>query len=51
MTGNYLLSSYMLSNGQKIWMHTTCERSATFILLPAEAFQLERSLRDALLGR
>jgi hypothetical protein len=51
VTGNYLLSSYFLSNGQKIWMHTTCERSATFILLPAEAFQLERSLRDALLGR
>ncbi|WP_369070844.1 hypothetical protein [Burkholderia gladioli] len=51
VTGNYLLSSYILSNGQKIWMHTTCERSATFVLLPAEAFQLERSLRDALLGR
>ncbi len=51
VTGNYLLSSYILSNGQKIWIHTTCERSATFILLPAEAFPLERSLRNALLGR
>ncbi|MCS6500741.1 hypothetical protein NYD60_12015 [Burkholderia thailandensis] len=51
VTGNYLLSSYILSNGQKIWIHTTCERSATFILLPAEAFRLERSLRNALLGR
>ena len=51
VTGDYLLSSYILSSGQKIWMHTTCERSATFVLLPAEAFRLERSLRDALLGR
>ncbi|WP_041219108.1 hypothetical protein [Burkholderia pseudomallei] len=51
VTGNYLLSSYILSNGQKIWMHTTCERSATFVLLPTEEFTLEPSLRDALLGR
>lgn len=51
VTGDYLLSSYLLSTGQKIWMHTTCGRSATFVLLPAEAFRLERSLRDALLGR
>lgn len=50
-TGDYLLSSYILSNSQKIWMHTTCERSATFVLLPAEEFRLEPSLRDALLGR
>ncbi|KGC66081.1 putative type I restriction-modification system methyltransferase subunit [Burkholderia pseudomallei] len=51
VTGDYLLSSYILSTGQKIWMHTTRERSATFVLVPAEAFRLERSLRDALLGR
>ncbi|AGZ28728.1 putative type I restriction-modification system methyltransferase subunit [Burkholderia pseudomallei NCTC 13179] len=51
VTGDYLLSSYILSSGQKIWLHTTGERSATFVLLPAEAFRLERSLRDALLGR
>ncbi|KVX99498.1 hypothetical protein WL10_28205 [Burkholderia ubonensis] len=50
-TGDYLLSSYILSNGQKIWMHTTCERSVTVVLLPAEEFRLEPSLRDALLGR
>ncbi|MBU9550490.1 hypothetical protein K6Y74_36950 [Burkholderia cenocepacia] len=50
-TGDYLLSSYILSNSQKIWMHTICERSATFVLLPAEEFRLEPSLRDALLGR
>lgn len=49
--GDYLLSSYILSNGRKIWMHTTCERSATFVLLPVEKFQLESSIRDALLGR
>ncbi|MBT1536040.1 hypothetical protein B7R78_0002410 [Ralstonia solanacearum] len=51
VTGDYLLSSYILSSGQKIWMHSTRERSATFVVLPAEAFQLERSLCDALLGR
>lgn len=51
VTGDYLQSSYVLSTGQKMWMHTTRERSATFVLLPAEAFRLERSLRDALLGR
>ncbi|WP_423378122.1 hypothetical protein [Burkholderia sp. LMG 32019] len=50
-TGDYLLSSYILSSGQKIWVHTTCERSATFVLLPAEKFRLESSLRDVLLGR
>ncbi|WP_176000736.1 hypothetical protein [Burkholderia vietnamiensis] len=50
-TGGYLLSSYILSNGQKIWMHTTCERSATFVLSPTEEFRLQPSLRDALLGR
>ncbi|WP_284897990.1 MULTISPECIES: hypothetical protein [Burkholderia] len=48
---DYLLSSYVLSNGQKIWMHTMHKRSATFVLLPAEDFRLERSLSDALLGR
>lgn len=51
VTGDYLLSSYILSSGQKIWMHTTRERSATFVLLPAEVFRLERSLYNALLGR
>jgi hypothetical protein len=51
VTGDYLLSSYILSSGQKIWLHTTSERSATFVLLPAEAFRLERSLYNALLGR
>ncbi|WP_244116160.1 hypothetical protein [Burkholderia gladioli] len=50
MTGDYLLSSYILSSGQEIWMHTTRERSATFVLLPAEVFRLERSLYNALLG-
>lgn len=38
-TGCFLLSSYVLSNGQKIWVHTTGARSATFVLLPAESWQ------------
>ncbi|RQP34145.1 hypothetical protein DF156_16235 [Burkholderia ubonensis] len=50
-TGDYLLSSYILSSGQKIWIHTMCKRSATFVLLPAEDFRLEPSLSNALLGR
>nr|WP_276535791.1 hypothetical protein [Burkholderia multivorans] len=50
-TGDYPLSSYILSNGQKIRMHPTGERSVTVVLLPAEEFRLEPSLRDALLGR
>ncbi|KVM78001.1 hypothetical protein WJ61_06150 [Burkholderia ubonensis] len=49
--GDYLLSSYILSNGQKIWMHTLHKRSATFFLLPAEDFRLEPALSNALLGR
>ncbi|AVA37181.1 hypothetical protein C3Z06_28460 [Cupriavidus metallidurans] len=48
--GNYLLSSYILSTGQKIWMHTTCERSATFVMLPSESLRLEPSLSEALLA-
>lgn len=51
MTGHYLLSSYKLSNGQKIWMHATCERSATFVLLPTGSSRWSQSLRDELLGR
>jgi len=51
VTGDYLLSSYILTSGQKIWMHTTRERSATFVLLPTEVFRLERSVYNALLGR
>ncbi|KOE25248.1 MULTISPECIES: hypothetical protein [Burkholderia cepacia complex] len=50
-TGDYLLSSYILSSGQKIWIHTMHKRSATFVLLPSEAFRFESSLRNALLGR
>ncbi|VWC75598.1 plasmid related protein [Burkholderia aenigmatica] len=49
-TGHYLQSSYLLSSGQKIWMHTTRKRSATIVLLPAEWFQLESSLRYQLLA-
>lgn len=49
--GDYLLSSYILSNGQKIWIHTLHKRSATFVLLPAEDFRLERSLSNLLIGR
>ncbi|WP_367032841.1 hypothetical protein R0290_00225 [Burkholderia semiarida] len=49
--GDYLLSSYILSNGQKIWIHTLHKRSATFVLLPAEDFRLERSLSNVLIGR
>ncbi|WP_367189827.1 hypothetical protein [Burkholderia sp. Ed8] len=51
ITGDYLLSSYILSSGQKIWMHTMHKRSATFVLLPSEAFRFESSLRNTLLGR
>ncbi|WP_322090125.1 hypothetical protein [Burkholderia cenocepacia] len=51
MNEDYLLSSYVLSNGQKIWMHTMHKRSATFVLLPSEAFRFESPLRNALLGR
>lgn len=47
----YLQSSYRLSNGQKIWMHTTRDRSATFVMLPTEFLCLEPSLRGALLAR
>ena len=47
----YLLSSYRLSNGQKLWLHTTRDRSATFVMLPAEFFQLEPLLTDVLLAR
>lgn len=36
-TGDFLLSSYALSGGQKLWVHTTGTRSATFALLPAES--------------
>ncbi|CAJ5405548.1 Type I restriction-modification system methyltransferase subunit [Burkholderia pseudomallei] len=49
-TGEYLLSSYVLSSGQKIWIQTTCGRSATVVLLPAEESRLERSLNDTLHG-
>jgi hypothetical protein len=49
-TENYLLSSYILSSGQKIWMHTTAKRSATFVLLPAEEFRFEPALRRVLLA-
>ncbi|GMG91638.1 hypothetical protein Cmtc_28580 [Cupriavidus sp. TKC] len=40
-TGDFLLSSYVLSSGQKLWVHTTGTRSATFVLLPAESGQLK----------
>lgn len=40
-TGHFLLSSYVLSSGQKIWVHTTGTRAATFVLLPAESGQLK----------
>lgn len=36
-TGDFLLSSYALSEGQKLWVHTTGQRSATFALLLAES--------------
>lgn len=38
-TGDFLLSSYALSSGQKLWVHTTGTRAATFVLLPAESRQ------------
>ena len=40
-SGDFLLSSYMLSSGQKLWVHTNSTRSATFVLLPAESWQLQ----------
>lgn len=51
VTEDFLLSSYILSSGQKIWIQTMHKRSATFVSLPAEAFRLESLLRNALLGR
>ncbi|MGE8364247.1 MAG: hypothetical protein ACN6OP_21265 [Pseudomonadales bacterium] len=47
-TGHFLLSSYVLSSGQKIWVHTTGERSATFALLPAESWRLKSCPGDTL---
>ncbi|WP_353627682.1 hypothetical protein ABNQ24_06870 [Ralstonia pseudosolanacearum] len=35
-TGQRVLSSYLLGNGQKIWIITEWDRSATTVLLPDE---------------
>lgn len=35
-TGLRLLSSYVLPNGQTVWVMTECDRSATSILLPGD---------------
>lgn len=50
VTEHHLLSSYILSSGRKIWIHTTCKRSATLVFLPAEALRLEIALRLALVA-
>lgn len=34
--GNRLLSSYRMKNGQKLWIITEADRSATTLLLPDE---------------
>jgi hypothetical protein len=34
--GFRILSSYVLSNGEKVWVITEAERSSTCILLPSE---------------
>lgn len=47
-TGHFLLSSYVLSSGQKVWLHTTGARSATFALLPAESWLLKSCPGDTL---
>ncbi|WP_420993625.1 hypothetical protein ACKI2N_015710 [Cupriavidus sp. 30B13] len=41
-TGDYLLSSYVLSTGQKVWVQTTGNRAVTFVLLPVEQMSLSR---------
>ncbi|QOK90510.1 hypothetical protein HF908_02765 [Ralstonia pseudosolanacearum] len=40
-TGDFVLSSYALSDGQKLWLHTNGTRSTTFALLPGESRQLK----------
>lgn len=47
-TGDYLLSGYVLSTGQKIWVETTGDRAVTFVLLPVEQMSLPRFWRQAL---
>jgi len=47
-TGDYLMSSYVLSTGQKIWIQTIGDRAVTFVLLPLEQMRLPRFLRQAL---
>lgn len=47
-TGDYLLSSYGLSTGQKIWIQTTGDRAVTFVLLPVEQISLPRFWGEAL---
>ncbi|MEN7528626.1 hypothetical protein [Cupriavidus sp. DL-D2] len=47
-TGDYLLSSYVLSTSQKIWVQTTGNRAVTFVLLPVEQMSLPRFWGDAL---
>lgn len=39
-TGDYLLSSYLLSTGPKIWVQTTGDRALTFVMLPREQMRL-----------
>jgi len=46
--GDYLLSSYVLSTGQKIWVQTTGDRAVTFVLLPVEQMSLPRFWGEAL---
>lgn len=46
--GDYLLSSYVLATGQKIWIQTTGDRAVTFVLLPLEQIALPRFWGEAL---
>lgn len=36
LTGNRLLSSYLIPGGDKVWLITEADRSVTTILLPSE---------------
>ncbi|GMG91439.1 MULTISPECIES: hypothetical protein [Cupriavidus] len=47
-TGDHLLSSYVLSTGQKIWIQTAGDRAVTFVLLPVEQMNLPRFWGEAL---
>lgn len=44
--GHFLLSSYVLPSGQRVWLYTTGTRSASFVLLPAELSRLKSCTAD-----